>query len=277
MNSHTHHPILLVPGYWLGGWVWDGVVVRLTELGYDAAAVTLPGLEAVDAPRSHQRLADHVAAVVTRVRAVGRPVVLVAHSGAGAIATAVADHIPESLARIIYVDSGPVADGTVPRPDLTEDDGELPFPGLAVLAAQGLSVEGLTDADKARMEALAVPQPAGPCREAVTLHNPVRNSIPATVVCCSIPSTMVRDLAVPGTMFAPLANLADLTLVDLPTGHWPMLSRPIHLADVIAAETGSTAVRRALSEPAASRDERGYDYKSGLLGGPVRGVVGVAH
>ena len=32
------------------------------------------------------------------------------------------------------------------------------------------------------------------------------------------------------------ADLEDLTLVDLPTGHWPMLSRPADLADIIAAE-----------------------------------------
>jgi hypothetical protein len=36
-------------------------------------------------------------------------------------------------------------------------------------------------------------------------------------------------------MFAALNDLTDLTLVDLPTGHWPMLSRPDDLADLIAA------------------------------------------
>lgn len=30
--------------------------------------------------------------------------------------------------------------------------------------------------------------------------------------------------------------MADPTVVDLPTGHWPMLSRPADLADLIATE-----------------------------------------
>jgi len=237
-TSHTSsdRPILLVPGYWLGGWVWDAVAARLAELGRRTEAITLPGLELVDAPRASIRFADHVTAVVNRVRELGGGVVLVAHSGAGTVAVAVADQVPELLARIIYIDSGPVGDGTVPRTDLSPDDIELPFPGLDALAAQGLSIDGLTDADKAKVAALAVPQPAGTCREPVILRNPRRNLVPTTVVCCSIPSDVVRGMAVPGTMFAPLADLADLTLVDLPTGHWPMLSRPADLADLIAAE-----------------------------------------
>ena len=35
-------------------------------------------------------------------------------------------------------------------------------------------------------------------------------------------------------MFAPVADLADITYVDLPTGHWPMWSRPVELAELIA-------------------------------------------
>jgi len=235
-HSSSQHPILLVPGYWLGGWVWDAVAARLTELGHHAEAITLPGLESGDAPRSSIRFADHVTAVASRARALGGQVVLVAHSGAGTVATAVADQVPKSLARIIYVDSGPAADGTVPRPDVSADDIELPFPGLDALATQGLSIVGLTDTDKNSMATRAMSHPAGACREPVKLRDPRRNLIPVTVVCCSIPSGVVREMAAPGTMFAPMADLADLTLVDLPTGHWPMLSRPSDLADIIAVE-----------------------------------------
>jgi hypothetical protein len=34
-------------------------------------------------------------------------------------------------------------------------------------------------------------------------------------------------------MFAPLRDLTDVTYVDLPTGHWPMWSRPEDLATLI--------------------------------------------
>lgn len=261
-------PILLVPGYWLGAWAWDAVTHRLTELGYHAEAVTLPGLESADSPRATVRFADHVACVADRVGALGGRVVLVAHSGSGAVACAVADRMPDALARVVYVDSGPVAHGTVPRPDLPAEASELPFPGLDVLATQGASPEGLTDADSARFRALAVPHPAGACREPVLLHDPRRHAVPTTLVCCSMPSSVVILSALVSTldqpldlhrrtdgfallaarstacetaiacapMFAPVTDLTDLTLVDLPTGHWPMLSRPYDLADLIATE-----------------------------------------
>ncbi len=230
-------PILLVPGYWLGAWAWSAVAARLAEHGYRAEAVTLPGLESAGASRASVTFADHVACVAERVRAIGTPVVLVAHSGAGAIATAVADRMPEALARIIYVDSGPVADGTIPRPDLADDATELPFPGLDALAVQGASIDGLTEADRVEFTARAVPHPAGACREPVVLNDPRRNSVAATAVCCSLSGAVMRELAASGDpMFAPVDDLADLTVVDLPTGHWPMLSRPDDLADLIAAE-----------------------------------------
>jgi hypothetical protein len=34
-------------------------------------------------------------------------------------------------------------------------------------------------------------------------------------------------------MFAEVANLEHVDIVDLPTGHWPMWSRPRDLAEVI--------------------------------------------
>ncbi|MDR1265602.1 MAG: alpha/beta hydrolase [Propionibacteriaceae bacterium] len=230
-------PLLLVPGYWLGAWAWDAVTARLTALGHRSQAVTLPGLESAEASRQWVRFADHVACVTDRIAALGGRVVLVAHSGAGAVATAVADRAPDSLTRLVYLDSGPVAPGTVPRPDVTEADTELPFPGLDALANSGASPEGLTAHDRAQLEAKAVPHPGGAVREAVRLDNPRRNAVPTTLVCCSAPSGAVRELAAAGLpMFSPLNDLTDLTLVDLPTGHWPMFSRPADLADLIATE-----------------------------------------
>lgn len=242
MNAETHSDAnrptaLLVPGYWLGGWVWDDVVSWLTALGRPAEAITLPGLESVDVDRSRLRFEDHVGHVLDRVRAADAPVVLVAHSGAGAVATAVADNAPDSLRRVVYVDSGPVADGTVPTPDVSADAVELPFPGFDALAADGASTEGLSDEDKARVQDRAVAQPAGVCRGPVLLRDPRRNTVPVTLVCCSLPSATVRSLAASGApMFAAVSELTELTTVDLPTGHWPMLSRPDDLATIIAEQ-----------------------------------------
>jgi hypothetical protein len=60
--------------------------------------------------------------------------------------------------------------------------------------------------------------------------------VPSTVVACSFPSATVVELAAGGhPLFAELAEFSDVRYVDLPTGHWPMWSRPDDLADVLAA------------------------------------------
>ncbi len=230
-------PLLLLPGYWLGAWIWGPIVESLTGRGVRAQAVTLPGLESSQARRDQVHFADHVDFVVANLEAFGEPAVLAAHSGSGAVATAVSDRVPELLAKIVYVDSGPCTDGTIPVPDLPAEVTELPFPGVDALPAPGASVEGISDQDKARFEALAVPHPAGACREPVELHDPRRNAIPTTLVCCSIRSEQVRELAAAGEpTFAAVNDLTDLTFIDLPTGHWPMFSRPDDLAELLYRE-----------------------------------------
>ena len=56
--------IVLVAGFWLGGWAWDEVVVDLRRRGLEATALTLPGLEPDHPDRGSIRVEDHVTAIV---------------------------------------------------------------------------------------------------------------------------------------------------------------------------------------------------------------------
>ena len=56
--------IILVPGFWLDASSWSAVSPTLVEAGHDVQALTLPGLEAVDADRTGIGLRDHVDAVI---------------------------------------------------------------------------------------------------------------------------------------------------------------------------------------------------------------------
>ena len=60
-------PIILVPGFWLGAWAWDEVAGTLRADGHDVTALTLPGLESVDADRSSIHFTDHVDAIVRAI------------------------------------------------------------------------------------------------------------------------------------------------------------------------------------------------------------------
>src|SRR5919106_1338969 len=101
------HPIILVPGFWLGAWAWDDVAAALRADGHDVTALTLPGLESADADRSAITLSGHVDAICEAVRTAAAPVVLAAHSAAGFAGYAASDRIPELIAAMVYVDSAP--------------------------------------------------------------------------------------------------------------------------------------------------------------------------
>lgn len=231
--------IILIAGHWLGGWAWDEVRALLPAERFRVAAPTLAGLDGDDPDRSRATLDDQLAGILDAIGHAGgsreHPVTLVAHSGANAPVTLALDRHPELVRRIIWVDSGPVAPGTAFAPDAPEDLAELPLPPFDALGAQA-SLAGLDANMLARFRARAVPEPEPVLRQSVDLSNDARLAVPTTLVCCSISSAQVRELADAGhPMFAEVARLAHLETVDLPTGHWPMWSRPGDLAAIIAS------------------------------------------
>lgn len=225
---------VLVPGYWLGGWAWDRVVPGLTAAGHQVTAVTLPGLGSAGDDRRSIHLRDHVASLAEVLAAQDADTVLVAHSGAGKLVTGVLDQDPRAVARVVYVDSGPSADGAAD--DVPPELAELPLPPWEELQA---SLDGLSPADLTLFRERAVPHPAAVAREPLRLGDPRRREVPSTFITCSFPAATVAELAAQGhPMFAEVAQLTDVTWVDLPTGHWPMWSRPADLVDALLTTAG---------------------------------------
>ena len=106
--------VILIPGFWLDGSSWAEVTPALERAGHRPRPLTLPGMGSSGADRAGISLRDHVDAVVAEIDAlgpVGGPVVLVGHSGGGAVAHAAVDARPDRVARVVYVDSGPLGDG----------------------------------------------------------------------------------------------------------------------------------------------------------------------
>lgn len=236
MTAHTNNnpAIVLIPGHWLGAWAWDEVTAHLASMGRRAVPITLPGLDNADPDRSSRTLEDQVVAVEQILAAEAVPAIIVAHSGANVPVSVVLDRHPERVRRVIWVDSGPVANGSIFMPGAPEGLQELPLPPFEVLGKQA-SLEGLTDAMLDRFRALAVPEPGPVLRQQVALDNDERLAVPTTLICCSIASGQVRGLAAQANpMFAEVARLENVEFTDLPTGHWPMWSRASELADVIA-------------------------------------------
>jgi pimeloyl-ACP methyl ester carboxylesterase len=224
----TTTPIILVPGFWLGAWAWDEVADALHADDHDVTAITLPGLESVDADRSAIALSDHVDAICDAVRAAGAPVVLAVHSGTGFSGYAASDRVPELIAAMVYVDSAP---GVGPLdPDFDAVDKPM---SLDELRAEE-NLDGLSEEQLETFARRAVPEPGGVLREGIELTDDARLGIPSTVIATGYTSEQYKDAAKEGyAWLAGLNEVRDVTWIDLPTSHWPMWSRPKELAEII--------------------------------------------
>jgi pimeloyl-ACP methyl ester carboxylesterase len=166
------------------------------------------------------------------------------HSGTGFSGYAASDRVPELLAAMVYVDTG----AGVGAMDAEFADAEKPLPSAEDLAANE-NLDGLSEEQLATFRRLAVPEPGGVLRDAIELTNEARLDIPSTVICTGYTSEEYKEAVEKSYDFvAGLADLRNVTYVDLPTSHWPMWSRPKELAQII----GDVAKARAPIKPRTS-------------------------
>jgi pimeloyl-ACP methyl ester carboxylesterase len=233
--------IILIPGLWLNGSSWDEVVPALEQAGHRTHPLTLPGMESKDADRSEITLRDHVNAVVEVVDSfdpADGKLVLVGHSGGGAIAHAAVDARPERVDRVVYVDSGPLGAGGVINDELPAENGEVPLPDWSLFEAADL-----VDLDpelRAAFRERAIPSPARVTSDPQQLSDERRYDVPVTVIACEFPTAMIREWIEQEHPFVrELAKIRDVDYIDLPTGHWPQFTRPEELGRAILASVGS--------------------------------------
>jgi pimeloyl-ACP methyl ester carboxylesterase len=226
---------VLVPGMWLGGWAWDGVAERLRAAGHVVRPVTLAGVgDRLDEDGPGADLDRHTRDVI---EAVGddRDVILVGHSYGGMPVAMAADRIPERVARVVYVDSGPLADGAR-QIDMSDPEEKsameigAPVPSRPWEPADDpVLLAGLDDDAIALLKSRATTHPYASIVQ--PLSRVGGKPTPVSMIACSMPLDQVRAMvAQQHPMFALLAG-ADLH--GLPTGHWPMLSEPARLAALL--------------------------------------------
>jgi len=232
--------IILIPGFWLDGSSWDDVVPALEQAGHRTHALTLPGMESRSADRSEITLRDHVEAVVEVIDSFASAdgkVVLVGHSGGGAVAHAAVDARPDRVARVVYVDSGPLGNGGVINDQLPAVDGEVPLPDWSVFDEADLV--DLDDGLRTAFRERAIPTPAHVASDPQQLSNERRYEVPVTVIACEFSSAMLQEWIAQGDPYvAELAKIRDVEYVDLPTGHWPQFTRPDDLGRAILQSVG---------------------------------------
>ncbi|MFC6023248.1 alpha/beta fold hydrolase [Plantactinospora solaniradicis] len=232
---------VLVPGFWLGAWAWREVTDGLRAAGHDVHPLTLTGL----AERAHLAgpdvdLETHTTDIVRLIEVEDlRDVVLVGHSGGGMPVEQAADRIPERLARVVYLDSGPLPDGVAQfdtnPPEEQErlrtliGDGHLVPPPAWDPAEDPTNLAGLDDEILDLLRRRATGQPLRTATDPVRLSG--CGTVPTALIACTFPVELVRDMIEQGNPF--FAGLTGADLYGLPTGHWPMFSEPKGLTDLL--------------------------------------------
>ena len=226
--------VVLVHGFWLGAWAWDAVTPALEAAGHTATPLTLPGLHPDDIDRASVSLENHIACVVDAIDAVQGAVVLVGHSAGGAVAHAAAARRHSRIARVVHVDTWPTAEGRCIADSLPQENGVIPLPSWDVFDEEDLV--DLDDSLRTLLRGRAVPQPARTATDTFGYPGPERLSVPTTVIACEFSPAQLQEWAAGGAPnLAELASLTDVTWMHVPTGHWPMLTKPVELAAALVS------------------------------------------
>lgn len=224
---------VLVHGAWHGGWCWRRVVPALFAAGHRAFALTLTGLgERAHLMSPSITLATHVDDIVNAIESEELDqVVLVGHSYGGLIITGVADRIASRIAQLVYLDavvpepgecwsSGHDTATQAARRRAITELGHLPPPDPAAF--------GLVGADHAWAARRQTPQPGGVYDVPLQFDAQRVAAIPRTFVDCIAPALPTID-----AMRKRVRAEPGWRIVELNTGHDPMISAPQVLVDTL--------------------------------------------
>jgi pimeloyl-ACP methyl ester carboxylesterase len=253
MNEEARRAIVLVPGACLGGWAWREVAADLRGRGHEVHPVTLTGLgERVHLARPQVDLDTHIADVVNLLDYEDLDdVVLVGHSYSGTVVTAVADRRPERIAKVVYLDTSPLPDGTAIVDVQSAEQRERqrleverkgdgwcwPVPDEQTLASGAFgSAAGLQAGHLRLIAERATPQPYATFTSPVHLRGAWPEGVRRAAIFGADGGMGVESLRElierHDPRAAPFAH-ADWELHELPTGHWAMFSLPGPLAELL--------------------------------------------
>ena len=225
---------VLVPGAWLGGWVWKKIAPLLEEKGQEAYPVTLTGMgERVHLTSSNLGIETAIEDVVNIIKYNDlNDFVLVGHSFAGKVVAAVADRASKRTRKVLYLD------GFHPEKGVRTPQGAFPdeFPvtgsvvplALDFLDAVGKDVQG---ANREWMISKATSTPVRYLRDPITFSETL-DSVKTAYIYCSGGDTLAWYLSQsPGKSVSDVlrANLDGPHRV-IDSGHWPMITEPEKLA-----------------------------------------------
>ena len=232
---------VLVHGAWHGGWCWHKLVPLLEAEGHTVDALDLPGHGEDRTPVSGMTLEGNVDRILERIAAAGEPVVLLGHSMGGMSVTQAAEHVPDRIAKLVYLCAFLPGDGQS-LPDLAA--GDRVQENLIVNGAEGtmlVAEHALKDAfygecsdeDIAFARSRLVPESLAAMGAPMHLTEERAGSVPRAYIECLRDGAIVID-----TQHSMQAARPCEPVRQIDTDHSPFLSRPRELADHLLSLAG---------------------------------------
>jgi pimeloyl-ACP methyl ester carboxylesterase len=224
-----------------GAWWWAPVAARLTRSGIASTAVALPSCgEAGVAPTgAGPGLHEDAAATTALLDDDGGPVILVAHSYGGMIASQAGEH--PAVRALVYISSflpaagedlATVSRGPNPVPVIPHEDGSISVDDRDIAAFDARFLHDVTDPDLVRGARERLCAQSGAVFSTATT-TAAWQRIPSTYLVCAEERSTDPDL-----QRAQAARAG--TVHELAAGHFPFLSRP----ELVAAHV-EEIIRRA--------------------------------
>ncbi len=237
------HNFVLVHGAWHGAWCWRRVAQALQLDHHKVYAVTLTGL----AERAHLlspaiTLDTHIDDVISAIEVEElHDVILAVHSYAGMIGTAVADRLGKRLKHLVYVDA------VVPKPGESWSSTQSAATQQQRLSAAQAStrfsfpppdpeVFGLQGEDREWVKRRQTPHPGNTYQAPLDFDIQRVAAVPRTFVNCTQPALGTIEpsrLRVKDAKFWDGAWLPNSKVVEIKTGHDPMITEPAALAKIL--------------------------------------------
>lgn len=234
---------VLVHGAWHGGWCWQRVTSLLLQQGHRVHALTLTGL----GERAHLlapaiTLDTHIDDVISAIEVEElHDVILAVHSYAGMIGTAVADRLGKHLKHLVYVDA------VVPKPGESWSSTQSAATQQQRLSAAQAStrfsfpppdpdVFGLKGEDHDWVKRRMTPHPGNTYQAPLDFDMKRVAAVPRTFVNCTQPALATIEptrLRVKDPKFWDGAWLPNSKVLELKTGHDPMITEPVALAKIL--------------------------------------------
>lgn len=234
-DARRGRTFVLLPGAWMGAWIWQFVIPHLEAAGHRCIPVTYGGVgerAAELSPETGLESCVRDVMEVLRTRVEDGPAILVGHSFGSLISCLLVDRAPELVSRLVLVDGGLVQDGVsifarIPqhivekrRKKIMQVNGVdvLPpaFPGGLVIDDPDLA---------AWTHRQLTPHPLRCYTDVPRVKNPPGNGVPITYIACMKPLYPVSSPS-----HARMKALPGVDWRELQAGHNVPISAPGLLA-----------------------------------------------